>query len=427
MRRVAAEISGVDDGVGRVLEALKKHKLEENTLVVFTADQGWGGGQHGIWGMGDHTRPLHAFDETMRVPLIVRHPGTVPAGQRRDLLVSNYDLFPTLLDYLGLKDKAPQKPALPGRSFAAALRSKEVEWDDIVFYEFENTRAVRTAEWKYVHRFPKGPDELYDLKNDPGEKKNLVDQPGRPCTGKQVHPPADCAVLKRDHEPAYISWERFLANVQRLDANRTNQDQPGPPRKGPALLKGLLRGGRCRQRMKVRYSGPKNTTSYVCTANTSSYGEPLCQSLSGQGLDDLVAAQLLGAVEPAALEASLAAVADIERERAELLKQWNLRIERVHYEAERAGRQYHACEPENRLVARAGATLGGNTQAAASAGRGVRELEAVGARAAVGRGSGVHPRPGSRPAGLVACRDNHAAGPAADGPAVAGASCRHCG
>jgi hypothetical protein len=78
----------------------------------------------------------------------------------------------------------------------------------------------------------------------------------------------------------------------------------------------------------------------------------LCQSLSGQGLDDLVAAQMLSAVEPAALEASLAAVADIERERAELLKQWNLRIERVGYEAERAARQYHACEPENRLVAR---------------------------------------------------------------------------
>ncbi len=177
-------------------------------------------------------------------------------------------------------------------------------------------------------------------------------QPGRPCTGKQVHQPEDCAVLKRDHEPAYISWERFIANVRRLDANRTNKDKPGPPREGPALLKGLLRCGRCGQRMRVRYSGPKGTTCYACTSNTSSYGEPLCQSLSGQGLDDLVAAQVLQAVEPAALAASLAAVTDIERERADVLKHWDLRMERVRYEVERAARQYQACEPENRLVAR---------------------------------------------------------------------------
>ena len=61
-----------------------------------------------------------------------------------------------------------------------------MEWDDVVFYEFENTRAVRTADWKYVHRFPKGPDELYDLKNDPGERKNLVDQPDQAAMQKQL-------------------------------------------------------------------------------------------------------------------------------------------------------------------------------------------------------------------------------------------------
>ncbi len=177
-------------------------------------------------------------------------------------------------------------------------------------------------------------------------------QPGRRHSGKQVRPPEDCLVLKRDHLPAYISWDRFCANVRRLDANRTNKEKLGPPREGPSLLKGLLRCGRCGQRMRVRYSGPKNLLSYACTSNTSSYGEPLCQGLSGQVLDDLVAAQLLVAVEPAALEASLAAVTDLERERAELLKQWDLRRERVGYEVERAARQYQACEPENRLVAR---------------------------------------------------------------------------
>ncbi len=177
-------------------------------------------------------------------------------------------------------------------------------------------------------------------------------QPGRPTTGKLVKKAEDCHVLIRDHLPAYISWERFCANRQRLEANRTNKDARGAARQGPALLKGLLRCGRCGQRMKVRYSGPKGTTYYICSSGTSSYGEPLCQCFAGQSLDDLVAAQVLQAVEPAALEASLAAVADIERERADLLKQWSLRVERARYESERAARQYQACEPENRLVAR---------------------------------------------------------------------------
>jgi hypothetical protein len=91
---------------------------------------------------------------------------------------------------------------------------------------------------------------------------------------------------------------------------------------------------------------------YGCGRGAADYVEPLCQSLSGQGLDDLVAGQILAAVEPAALEASLAAVAEVERERAALLRHWQLRLERAGYETERAARQYQACEPENRLVGR---------------------------------------------------------------------------
>ena len=94
-----------------------------------------------------------------------------------------------------------------------------------------------------------------------------------------------------------------------------------------------------------------NTVTTV-RANHPSYGDPLCQSLSGPVLDDLVAGRILAAVEPAALEASLAAVAEVERERSELARHWQLRRERARFEADRAARQYRACEPENRLVAR---------------------------------------------------------------------------
>jgi arylsulfatase A-like enzyme len=178
MRRYAAEVSGVDDGVGRVLEALRTNGLEEQTVVVFAADQGLCGGQHGIWGMGDHTRPLGAFDEMMHVPLIWRRPGGIRAGRRSELMVSNYDFLPTVLDVLGVRDEPTTGPTSPGRSYAAELRGEQVAWGDAAYYEFENVRAIRTAEWKYVERFPEGPNELYDLTSDPGERTNLVGQRG---------------------------------------------------------------------------------------------------------------------------------------------------------------------------------------------------------------------------------------------------------
>jgi hypothetical protein len=104
--------------------------------------------------------------------------------------------------------------------------------------------------------------------------------------------------------------------------------------------------------MAVRYSGSKNRHWYACTGASAEYAEPLCQSAPGPVLDELVASQIHAAVAPSALEASLAAVAEVEREAAALARQWQLRRERSRYEAERAARQYEACEPENRLVAR---------------------------------------------------------------------------
>jgi DNA invertase Pin-like site-specific DNA recombinase len=178
-------------------------------------------------------------------------------------------------------------------------------------------------------------------------------QPGRPHTGKLIRRPEECLVLLRDRLPAYISWQRFEANQERLTANRNLPSTLGAPRQGPAVLAGLVRCGRCGRRMMVRYAGPKQLVSYTCTRGSADYGEPLCQGLSNAStLEELVARQLLAAVEPAALEASLAAVAGVERQRAELQRQWQLRRERAAFEVDRAARQYQACEPENRLVAR---------------------------------------------------------------------------
>jgi arylsulfatase A-like enzyme len=176
MRRLASEVSGVDDGVGRVMETLKKHGLDETTLVVFTADQGLAAGHGGFWGMGDHTRPFTGYDWTTHVPLIWRHPGKVAAAQRSDVMVSNYDFLPSVLDYLGLKDRQAAEPPSPGRSYTAVVRGERVEWDNVTYFDFENVRSIRTDRWKLITRFPNGPDELYHLPSDPGERTNLIDR-----------------------------------------------------------------------------------------------------------------------------------------------------------------------------------------------------------------------------------------------------------
>ena len=184
MERLAAETSGVDDGVGEIMAAVKRLGLDENTVVVYAADQGWMGGQNGMWGMGDHFRPTAAHELMMQIPLIFRQPGKIPAGRTNDSIVSNYDFLPTLLAQLGLGDRMPVQPKSPGRDFSAMLRGESSAWDNLMFFEMENTRAIRTDNWKYVARFPNGPFELYDMKQDPRERFNLFGQPG--TEGKRI-------------------------------------------------------------------------------------------------------------------------------------------------------------------------------------------------------------------------------------------------
>ena len=122
-------------------------------------------------------------------------------------------------------------------------------------------------------------------------------------------------MLLENRCPAYITPERFWANQQRLAANRARTDAAGAVRQGPSLLGGILRCGRCGQRMMVAYSGRASRLRYSCGRAMIEYAEPLCQGLAGGVLDDLVAAQVLAALEPAALELNLAAAEDIEQER----------------------------------------------------------------------------------------------------------------
>lgn len=170
MINTAAETTSVDDGVGRVVAALRELELEDDTLVIYTSDQGSAYGQHGLWGNTSWADPFPAYDSHMRVPLVFYHPRRVPAGRRASPAVSQIDLFPTILDYLGLT--GVQISGAHGRSVVPSVVGGESQADRPVFFEFVTTRAIRTAEWKYVERFPSGPDELYRLVDDPGETVN---------------------------------------------------------------------------------------------------------------------------------------------------------------------------------------------------------------------------------------------------------------
>ena len=205
MRKYAAETSAIDDGVGTIMESLRANGLDKNTLVVFAADQGLAGGHSGFWGMGDHTRPLTAYDPTMWIPLIFWQPDSIVAGARLKYLVSNYDIFPSLLHHLNLADQLPDQPPLPGRNFAAALRGDSVSWDDVVYYEFENVRSIRTNDWKYIERIHQDPNELFDLKRDPGERRNLYGKAAHAKTQQALEARLD-DFFERYADPKWDLW-----------------------------------------------------------------------------------------------------------------------------------------------------------------------------------------------------------------------------
>lgn len=187
-------------------------------------------------------------------------------------------------------------------------------------------------------------------------------QPGRPSTGRIVAGPEQWEVLLKDRLPAYISWSQYEANLRQLDANTAQAG--GVVRQGPSLLSGRLICGCCGLTMATRYTNNATGLRYVCSREAVDYGAPLCQSLSGAALDALVTRLVLESLEPAALEISLQVAEDLEGERARHHREWQQRLERAHYEAERAARQYQVVEPEHRLVAR---TLEQQWEAALSA------------------------------------------------------------
>jgi arylsulfatase A-like enzyme len=175
-RAYSALITGMDANLGRVVKRLEEMGVRENTVVVFSADQGWNAGHHGVWGKGNGTWPFNMYEESIRVPLVWNHPGRIAAGRTLDPMVSSYDYFPAILDYVGIS--APRDPKRVGRSYAGFLRGQRPRWNNRLYFEYSFVRGVRTENLKLIRRTSEWPGEMYDLEADPGETRNLVDDAG---------------------------------------------------------------------------------------------------------------------------------------------------------------------------------------------------------------------------------------------------------
>ena len=168
-----AAITAVDEGVGRIMEALERNGIREDTIVVFSGDNGMNLGQHGIWGKGNGTYPMNMFDTSVKVPFIMWGPKYIRQGAKVENLISHYDILPTLRDFLGQSTSPEEK--LPGESFLRELteglppRDREL----CIMDEYGPVRMVRSRTHKLVYEGIRGGHQLYDLVNDPGETNNL--------------------------------------------------------------------------------------------------------------------------------------------------------------------------------------------------------------------------------------------------------------
>jgi excisionase family DNA binding protein len=180
--------------------------------------------------------------------------------------------------------------------------------------------------------------------------RRLVRPDGTITTKVAELPRAEWPVLIREHHPGYITWDAYLSNEQRLAANDTHRGQR-PPREGRAICQGIVRCGACGASMTTLHR--REGSYYECGHSRADHiNTPACRSVKATVVDELVAGRLLEAVAPQEIALALAAADEVADRRIRSTRAIELRVERARYEAIRAERAFHACEPENRLVAR---------------------------------------------------------------------------
>jgi arylsulfatase A-like enzyme len=184
-----AATSYLDAQVGRVLDALEKEGLADNTIVILWGDHGWNLGEHGLW--CKHCN----YETSTRVTLLIRAPGYDKShGQTTRSLTEFVDIYPTLCELCNVKPDA----AIEGKSFVPLLKDPKATVKNVAYSQYPRQipdhgaamgYAVRTDRWRYVEWRAKKDGyvvrELYDHKNDPDETVNVADEPGNATVVKE--------------------------------------------------------------------------------------------------------------------------------------------------------------------------------------------------------------------------------------------------
>lgn len=180
-------IKSVDDGVGQLLDYMDKNGLTENTVVIYTSDQGFYLGEHGWFDK------RFMYEESFRTPILMRFPKEIKAGTVVEKMVQNLDFAPTFLDYAGVTAPADMQ----GLSFRKLVNGKKGQWRDAIYYQYyeypaehavKRHHGVRTDRYKLIHFYYDVDEwELYDLEKDPQEMKSVYTDPAYAGVRKELH------------------------------------------------------------------------------------------------------------------------------------------------------------------------------------------------------------------------------------------------
>lgn len=181
LRKCAASVTALDDQIPVLRRKLLQKGFIDDTIVIFTGDNGYLLGRHGLWSKGHASNPINMYDEVVKVPMIWSWPGRIPVQSARPESVSFYDLLPTLCEAGGVS--VPSGRKLCGRSYLPLVTNRPLPpkqtWDDTVFGQFRYAWMARDKRFKLVLRDDdNGPNELFDLGKDPREFRNVYDDLG---------------------------------------------------------------------------------------------------------------------------------------------------------------------------------------------------------------------------------------------------------
>ena len=164
-----ASVTEIDDNIARVIGALQARRQWENTIIIYTSDHGCAIGHKGIFGKGNSTRPLNMYEVSLQVPLIISGPAL--EAQALHSYVDHCDTFQTICSLAGID--LPEDEVYGGESYAPVLKGAPMPWDSTRYGEYGDLRMIRDERWKLVWRYPAGPHDLYDLREDPDELVNV--------------------------------------------------------------------------------------------------------------------------------------------------------------------------------------------------------------------------------------------------------------